>query len=203
MSAVPATLTYPPAPSNPPAATSLTHSAACSAAAVRRQRFARDRGAVRGSLALGRIGRKPRAAARPQPAGPAGCAAQRQHGTCAGFRRHARHRRLDPSRRLGARQSAFALRRPQRRYRKGPAVGGRARSRRIVPRRARQYAGSRLASHRGDGRLRRGGSGRQAAALEPGTDASRFWHRLQPRCRQPAMHPGRRPDQAHAGRSGR
>ena len=56
--------------------------------------------------ALGRAGGKPRAAARDPPAGAAGRTAERQHGPRAGLRRHAGHRRLDPSRRLGARRGA-------------------------------------------------------------------------------------------------
>ena len=54
--------------------------------------------------ALGRTAGKPGAAARDPPAGAAGRAVERQHGPRARFRRHARHRRLDPSRRLGARR---------------------------------------------------------------------------------------------------
>ena len=36
--------------------------------------------------------------------------AERQHGSCAGFRRHARYRRLDPPRRLGAGRGAGRVR---------------------------------------------------------------------------------------------
>src|SRR5277367_4454181 len=83
------------------------------------------------------------------------------------------HWRLDPSRRLGIGCGHGALRQPRRGHRKGAALGGRARSRRIVSRRARQHDGSRLAPHSGDGRFRGGrGSGR-AVALDAGTDAGR------------------------------
>ena len=60
----------------------------------------------------------------------------------------------------------------------------------------------RLASHRGNGRLRRSRSGGQAAAPDAGTDVGRIWHRLQPGGRQPPMHSGRGFEQEAAGRPG-
>ena len=71
-----------------------------------------------------------------------------------------------------------------------------------MPHRVRLDSGSRLAPHRGDRGVRRDGRGGQADGPERGADAARVRHRLQPRGGQPAMHPGRRTDQAHASGSG-
>ena len=87
-------------------------------------------------------------------------------------------------------------------HREGSAAGGRAGARCLVPHRAGEHARPRLASHRGDRRIRRRGGRRQAAAADAGADAGRLRHRLQPRGRQSPMHSGRRADQADAGRPG-
>ena len=83
-----------------------------------------------------------------------------------------------------------------------PAFGDRTRPRCVLPRGARLDARSRLASHRGDGRVRRRSGCRQAAWLERGADGECAWDRIQPGRREPAVHRGWCADQASAGGPG-
>ena len=186
------------APSSPPAATSSTHLAACSAAAVRRGSANSSR------LCRAGVGWRKAACC---------CAASACRAPQAALLNASMGHALDFDDTLDTGGSihpgvsvlgaVLAISDSLGSVSgQGTAPGGGAGARRILPHRARQYGRPRLAPHRGNGRLRRRRSGGQAAAPDAGTDAGRIRHRLQPGGRQPPMHSGRRFEQAAAGRPG-